>query len=80
MLNFRTNFNKTNLLRKKHRFFIEFNEGKEKESIYFRFPTFGELYDKIEEVDSVIFLMQVKPEDFIKEEMGFIAKNTYELF
>ena len=74
---FRTNFNKTNLLRKNYRFYLEFNN---EQAIYFKFPTFGELYDKIEEIDATLYLMTANPEEFDKNEMGFIAKNTYELF
>lgn len=77
MLTFRTNFNKTNLLRERHRFFIEF---KDEEILHFTFPTFGELYDRIEEIDSTLYLLSADPEKFVAEEMGFTAKNTYELF
>ena len=74
---FRTNFNKTNLLRSKYRFFIEFDRG---QAVHFRVPTFGELYDKVEEIDATIYLMNANPKEFNELEMGFIAKNTYELF
>ena len=74
---FKTNFNKTNLLRKKYRFYLDFGN---EQIIYFRFPTFGELYDKVEEIDATLYLMTANPKEFDKNEMGFIAENTYELF
>lgn len=74
---FNTNFNKTNLLRKRYKFYLDFGN---EQVIHFKFPTFGELYDKVDEIDATLYLMTANPNEFDKVEMGFLAKNTYELF